>query len=199
MLQTARLPSEYQEVEWIRGNGGYINTNYIPSIYTSARLKYELVSSPSISTFFGINHQTFRAEVRYANRWYGYAMGLLNIGDESSAAVYNKGVSVGVLYNLTIDERGLTVDGYTTKGRTSSFDVTLPIFLFAGNTANGTPSQIMSDLKIYSFQLSENGVLSLDFLPCYRKSDGEIGMYDTVSKTFYTNAGTGTFLKGADV
>ena len=42
-------------------------------------------------------------------------------------------------------------------------------------------------------------MLVRDFIPCYRISDGVIGLYDKVSGKFYTNAGTGTFTKGADV
>lgn len=33
-----------------------------------------------------------------------------------------------------------------------------------------------------------------EFVPCVRKSDSKPGMYDTVTKTFYTNAGTGEFI-----
>lgn len=58
-------------------------------------------------------------------------------------------------------------------------------------------SEIDSSTIKQSF--TADGAKEAEFVPCYRKSDGEIGMYDTVSKTFYTNAGTGTFLKGADV
>lgn len=38
-----------------------------------------------------------------------------------------------------------------------------------------------------------------NFIPCYRKSDNVIGLYDLVNDVFYTNNGTGIFLKGADV
>lgn len=55
------------------------------------------------------------------------------------------------------------------------------------------------EATFYYFKFYRNNKLIGDFIPCYRKSDGEIGMYDTVSKSFFTNLGTGTFLKGADV
>lgn len=44
-----------------------------------------------------------------------------------------------------------------------------------------------------------NGTRTIDLIACYRKSDGEIGMYDIVSGAFFANAGTGSFTKGADV
>ena len=56
-----------------------------------------------------------------------------------------------------------------------------------------------SQIKLYSLQRYKQGVLTLNLVPCYRVSDGVIGLYDTVSETFFTNAGTGTFSKGSDV
>ena len=37
------------------------------------------------------------------------------------------------------------------------------------------------------------------FIPCYRKSDGVVGMYNVSDSTFYTPSGTGSFDKGPDV
>ena len=52
---------------------------------------------------------------------------------------------------------------------------------------------------MFDFHISENGTKKLHLIPCYRKSDGEIGLYDIVNNIFYTNMGSGEFLKGADV
>lgn len=73
------------------------------------------------------------------------------------------------------------------------------IWLFAKEATNSTNIDVKGGCDIYWCQLYDGENLLHNFIPCYRKSDGEIGMYDTVSKTFYTNAGTGTFLKGEDV
>lgn len=53
--------------------------------------------------------------------------------------------------------------------------------------------------KIYSVLLERDGTIVADLVPCYRKADGEIGMYDIVSNTFFTNVGTGTFARGGNV
>ncbi len=50
--------------------------------------------------------------------------------------------------------------------------------------------------KIYSVKVKKNGVLFADFIPARRNSDGVLGMYDTVSNTFFTNSGTGNFIAG---
>lgn len=48
--------------------------------------------------------------------------------------------------------------------------------------------------KTYSSKMIKNGVVVQNLIPCVRKSDSKPGMYDTVSKTFYTNSGTGEFI-----
>lgn len=69
------LPSEYQQVEWIQSDGGaYIDTGYIPSKNTTAKLEYEWTNRPDIATLFGIKTgSNLRCEIRYGSRWYCYA------------------------------------------------------------------------------------------------------------------------------
>lgn len=67
--------------------------------------------------------------------------------------------------------------------------------LFAYN--NGPqPVGNFGKLKLYSCKLYDNDTLVRNFIPCYRYSDGIEGLYDTVNKQFYTNQGTGRFLRG---
>lgn len=55
--------------------------------------------------------------------------------------------------------------------------------------------------KYYYFKMYDKTAWKYvrDMIPCYRKSDGVIGMYDLVSRSFYTNAWTWTFTKWSDV
>ena len=65
---------------------------------------------------------------------------------------------------------------------------------------NGTTSASQYYGKLYSFTMkTADGTPIRNFIPCYRISDGEIGLYDTVEGQFYTNSGTGSFTKGADM
>ena len=70
-------------------------------------------------------------------------------------------------------------------------------YIFARNN-QGTTDRY-SHIKLYLCEIYDNGTLIRDFVPCYRKADNAIGLYDTVNDVFYTNAGTGTFLKGDDM
>ena len=49
--------------------------------------------------------------------------------------------------------------------------------------------------KIFSFIIKRNGSVILNLIPA-KNSDNVVGMWDTVSKTFFTNAGTGSFIAG---
>lgn len=53
----------------------------------------------------------------------------------------------------------------------------------------------MKEIEIYNC----NNELVRKFIPCVRNEDNKIGMYDYITKNFYTNQGTGEFLKGEDV
>ncbi|MBO4683275.1 MAG: hypothetical protein J5611_01705 [Alphaproteobacteria bacterium] len=53
-----------------------------------------------------------------------------------------------------------------------------------------------ANIKLYEMQISKNSRVIRNFVPAQRDSDGELGMYDTVSNTFFTNSGTGEFVAG---
>ena len=69
--------------------------------------------------------------------------------------------------------------------------------IFALNE-NGAIKQY-GKVQLYSLKLFDGERKIRDFVPCYQKSDGVIGMYDLVHDVFYTNKGTGNFLKGQDI
>lgn len=77
---------------------------------------------------------------------------------------------------------------------TPDFSIAQPISIFI---RTGGIAYISG--RVYYFKIYDGDTLVRDFIPCYRKSDNVIGLYDKVEDKFYTNAGTGTFTKGADV
>ena len=73
---------------------------------------------------------------------------------------------------------------------------TYTIPLFCG-LDGGTDYVRYSKIKLYSCKIYNSyNILVRNFIPCYRKSDNVIGLYDTYTQTFYVNNGTGTFIKG---
>lgn len=107
-----------------------------------------------------------------------------------------KNIQVDTFYNLKFsckNQSNMLVDDIQYYGQGTQF--TKPLHIFKCNNR----SQGIGKFKISKFIAKENGSETLNLIPCYRIVDNEIGMYDLVSNTFYTNAGTGTFIKGPDV
>lgn len=102
------------------------------------------------------------------------------------------------LIEYNVNNRSVLFDGIS-KGNVENIGSTSKtIYLFCRNYNTTGDERLYSNARIYSCKLYDNSILVRDFVPCYRKSNGEIGLYDTVNGVFYTNKGTGVFLKGAD-
>ena len=202
-----RLPAEYQEVEYLENSGEqYIWTDYIPECSgLSVECDYMFTASQ-----FGDDNYLFQArsygiisaECYAGSRWYIYC------GIPVFNNVLNSvGNSLNVKHKLLIDSvsetvniDGVSVDKTGVRAASSIYK----LLLFSGYSVNNSIENITvyginSGLRIYNFITRNNGNISANFMPCYRKSDSEPGMYELVSGTFYTNSGTGEFLIGPDV
>lgn len=77
--------------------------------------------------------------------------------------------------------------------------MTAPSMVGVCGVSSGSIVEGKSATKIYGLDVYQGNTLLASLIPCYSLINGDVGMYDTVNHKFYTNAGTGTFLKGADV
>ncbi len=103
----------------------------------------------------------------------------------------------------TTFERSGTNYTNTCNGQSSSYSYSITdprntgIELFRRYYSNSDIQWGAFKLKSFSAYIEDDKVAEL--VPCYRKSDGTIGLFDNVNYVFYSNNGTGVFLKGADV
>ena len=58
--------------------------------------------------------------------------------------------------------------------------------------------KIRQALDFYSLKIFKNGILIGDFYPCYNIQNSTIGIYNVLTKTFYSNTSTGVMTKGND-
>lgn len=58
--------------------------------------------------------------------------------------------------------------------------------------------KIRQALDFYSLKIFKNGILIGDFYPCYNIQNSTIGIYNVLTKTFYSNTSTGVMSKGND-
>ena len=201
---TPILPSEYQQVEWIQADaiGAYINTLLLPSaenkIVIRGKFYKESWNGKEEVIVHGYSGAATAIEVGFSatrNRFICYS------GSQSAAIVDSRIYGVPVLFEAMIkygapESKSIALDiGGTTLSATSN----------SANSRQRAPFIIYDPTnfffvgRVYGISFEFDDVPAGDFVPCYRKADGTIGMYDTVSGSFFTNAGTGTFSKGADV
>lgn len=96
-----------------------------------------------------------------------------------------------------IEER--SYGGYVQSGKysNSTNNTKGHIYVFSNyNTGRGGAIQPVNNMRMYHFSMYDNDVLVRDIVPCKRLSDGAIGAYDLVTKTFLPNAGSGAFTAG---
>lgn len=65
-------------------------------------------------------------------------------------------------------------------------------YLFANHGARGVED--ICSAKLYSCKIYQNNILVRQFIPCVRKIDDEVGLFDLANYKFYANAGTGDFI-----
>ena len=103
----------------------------------------------------------------------------------------------GTDYTVSIQNGNVSIDGRTVSSATYGNDYyTGKAYLFAINNNGHLSTTVYNKNRIYYFKMYDNNTLAQHLVPVKRNIDGAIGMYDTVTKTFFANAGTGTFTAG---
>ena len=215
IITPSLLPSVYQQVEYIATDGNQIiDTLVIPSDHKDG-IWYELDfrsnwdgSLNSNDYVWGCISGASRSGNLYYNRSAGNSR--LVCGTTLGGITYNwydiTTRTIVRVFATSEDTSSLRLE-YEQNGEvknptvnSSTYDTApMPsesIYLFncRGISRQGTP------IMCYGFNMkAADGTQIRNFVPCYRKADNVIGMYDTITQQFYTNAGTGSFTKGADV
>ncbi|MBQ5533507.1 MAG: hypothetical protein IIU04_08150 [Bacteroidales bacterium] len=199
-----RLPSEFQEVEWVSNAGSvgaaYINTGIFP---------YQMKAT---CVFSGVQSEL------------GYLFGCYNNNNNRYYALStknNNGIRFALVsrtnavnYVQLVDEEKHTLV-FNGDGQTAYFDnnlivsggaydltarATRPIYLFGRcESIDVLKDSISARIHDVAFIEKSTSTEAGHFIPCYRKADGEIGFYDLTTNSFLANAGTGSLAKGADV
>jgi hypothetical protein len=191
------LPSGYVEVEYIEGTGTqYINTGFrTAAIPVKYHLVYQHDTVLGVAGFFGARESGPSRDSGWPNITSSGNLALY-VGT-TSVSIGRQ--SVGSVNDLTIEITSATEYSYSHNGivgnKTYSGDRSagIPQYLFAVNS--GGSARWQCAIKVYAFSITENGNLARNFVPC-KNADGEVGMYDTVTATFFGNAGSGAFIAG---
>lgn len=78
---------------------------------------------------------------------------------------------------------------------------TVPVSIFGYHSAASGAVSSKREYKLYSARCSKGHEVVREYIPCYRKSDGVVGLYEKFTGAFLTNADPegSAFAKGADL
>lgn len=189
-FKQGELPSEYQQVEYIESTGSqYIDTGFIPNQDTEIDSHFYYTYSNDSSLFGARSNSSTQF---FLNMSYNGSI----IAFQYASNIHQTITCATGEYYASFKSQIFKINNNQYSITKTNFNAEVSLYLFCNNN-NGT-TQYFSKAKLYHCKIWDNQNLVRDFIPCYRKSDNVIGLYDLVNNTFYTNAGTGTFLKGAD-
>ena len=193
------LPPMYQRVEYLQSTGGnWILTDvkgYASTIGIKAYFAEGGFSGNAMGAGYRAN-QGIGLQPGALNLLYYYAVGpdwvrLSDFGIASAAELFS--VEANYLNSGNLKANDIAVaDGKTFGG--ANFYITIFAFNLENYLSNRTGQG-----KITKAEITDGDQIIREFIPCYRIEDGVAGMFDVVTETFYTNAGTGEFAVGADV
>lgn len=194
-LGVARLPSAYQEVEYLQSTGSqHIDTTVCPTTDFYCKV---VASFANESDYVLCGVYYYSGTKRFAFGSYNKNLIMNSISNAYAIQVSND----QDYHTFIIDNPKGTRSIDSQSATSTATDCIKPFFLFKRNSWYGSNDQQIDcggNIKLKSCEMINNGV-HYNFVPCYRKSDNVPGMYDLVNGTFYTNAGSGTFLIGNEV
>lgn len=182
------LPDEYQEVEYLESDGTqYIDTGIYPTYKTRFFIKYGYLPGTQNSRILGTNGFYLGLSGAIGSGYPQICLGSVLIPGSSSS--WRGTVPIPTYNDIVFVEKtsaqlfaAIDDDYYYSyiyfNSQTVSGAGTIRLF---GTTAG------LCVARIYMAQI-DNKML----IPCYRKSDNKMGMYDIVGNEFYPNQGTGS-------
>lgn len=190
-------------VEYLESTGTqYIKTGFTITDTTSYNGRIMPTALPFNSAMFGyrfVNSATAYGNMRFCFIYSDGRIGLRNGLDVQNSTM---AVVVGSLYNIEVDNQSVRLnDSVWINADNKKVGMTPPgeAWLFSVNCTGYYNLDVEHPvcMRLYSWQIFDNGVLVRDFIPV---RVGNIGyMFDAVSGKLFGNAGTGNFILGPDL
>ena len=179
----------YTLLEYIESTGSqYINSNYNPNSNTKIIAVVSGWTSAAKSTsLFGTITPRYDVYVSSGGYFRAYYNG---------AYVQFSNVSCENITTIIRDGTSITIGETTMTNTAGTFTGSLPLYLFAHNNGSGPAN--WSSLRVYSFQVYDNGTLVRDYVPAKDES-GNVGLLDQANNAFYKDAAGGNFVAGPEI
>lgn len=184
-----RVPSEYQEVEYLQSSGTqYIDTNIIPTNNSQTKVQFEFQLT-------NITNGQYQSIGCNSNMNFTSSQTLLKFRSNAiEIAAFDTNWHICEMSKSTSSK--LTIFDGEEYRTTTTTEATLHFLLFGMSLDDG---RYYGRYKLKYFKCYDNNIIVRNMIPVRRLSDNVLGMYDTVNDVFYTNQGTDTFTAGSDV
>ena len=191
--------TNYYELEYLESSGNqYISTSIAPNTIGRIRteVKFKSTSRQMLLASWNKSYNAYMVQIGYHKDLGYWTHGI-------SPSAYTDGTIINTtdyyVYDLNLNAGNLKINGSTVQSTSGYASSNRALYIFASNDADEgvylKASAYLKYLEIYN----KSGNLSYNFIPAERKSDGVLGLYETVNGTFYTNAGSGTFISGGRI
>ena len=187
------LPDGYTELEYIQSSGDqYIDTGFIPN--QDSRIVYDMerVEASAAEHFFGVRTGTSTVQ---AFNFYIYNGGWRSGYNATTGSADGPGVG-RYLVDKNKNVTTITPGNITMDAPYANFTASGSALLFAMRNTGVSPAY--GSHRLYSCQIYDDGALVRDFRP-YRNDDGDVGLYDMVTRQFFSNLGEGAFSAGPEI
>lgn len=189
---TDTLPSGYTKLGYIESTGEqYIDTEY--NMTTNSEIDISMaVTEYNASAKMGFLGSYESGTILYQL----YASGTGNksfygsFGGKNYVAISS--FDINTIYEINMKANTFFVNNnqydFTSDGLKNA---SIPLYLFWRNATG-----IKAKMRLYSCTIYDNSIAVRKFVPCTRKADDVIGLYDLIGRKFYENKGTGEFIGG---
>lgn len=197
-----RLPVGYQQVEYIESTGTqWIDTGLKMYNNSEIDLCFSFDDIPQDCSIFGSRDSATVNNFEIASSKPAFPL-YLDFGNYNTSRATYSGATINTKYICIISKslRAVYDENRTLLARNTtliSADNVTRLNARIFDTAGGFSTNKLKG-KVYYCKIWNGENLIRNFIPCKNPSN-VAGMYDTVNKVFYTNAGTGTFTAGAEI
>ena len=190
-----RVPGGFTELQYLESTSStqWINTNVVyeaNDIYrVIADMQFTVVDR---TQFFGIHAGAYfgikESKWTLGSDGVTNPSGVTSVYADTNRHIFDLNTTIGSNKNiiLKIDNDTYTSARNVSRGYAGIFN--LP----------GRPDGWGCFAKLYGVKFYKNGNMVFNGVPARRNSDDVIGIYDTVTDTFFTNSGSGSFVAGPE-
>ena len=179
------LPDDYEELEYIQSDGAqFIDTEIKPCMNKIRCICDMSPLNNSDTPFFGSRGTYYMFYYVPGNYFWPI----------SKCETIQGTLAIGEKYHIDWNKGTLIVTGpnevYQKGVRSNNTQDTYNMYIFNFSPKDSSRTCVA---KLYNFKIYFDDLLVRNFIPAKRKSDNEIGLYDLISRQFFTNQGTGSF------